>query len=374
MKFSIPTKDFAKAAREASSLCGKNPVIPIHGCVLIEAKGEQLTISATTLDTTLRLDLAAQVDEGGALAVNAGVLAQFLAAAKGATTIAVLAGTSLKLSSGRSRITISTLPPEDFPDVSAPDGEVSEQDLAALGRGIAYCRAAASTEETRYYLNGVSFQTDDDGDLTLYGTNGHIAHRSIIEGFDVAMSGIVPNAACDLLVAWLAKHKQSATRADESGWFVSAPGRAMWGKMVDGTFPDITRIIPSRGSLSLAFEADAADMRAAVSIAMCGQEARAVCSVIEAKAEDTVVLVRGADGSHLTPAPGSDEVDATVAASFKIGVNMKYLTASMAAVGDGRVSFYITGAGDPFCVEPSSADDAVKYFAVVMPIRLPEGA
>ena len=180
MKFSIERGTLLKAVAQAQSVVERRNTIPILANVLIEAEGERVQFRATDLDIEI-VDMAtAQVERAGATTVSAVMLHEIVRKLPDGALVTLsedAASGRLTVQAGRSNFNLATLPKEDFPVMaSAEYASNFSAKAAVLRRLFDKSKFAISTEETRYYLNGVYMHVSEaDGGKVLrcVATDGH---------------------------------------------------------------------------------------------------------------------------------------------------------------------------------------------------------
>ena len=182
MKLSIERATLLKAVSQAQSVVERRNTIPILANVLIEASGDHVSFRATDLDIEIVDRVTAMVERAGASTVSAVTLHEIVRKLPdGALVTLVDDGVSgrLTVEAGRSNFSLATLPKEDFP-VMASSEYTSNFTAPALmlRRLFDKSKFAISTEETRYYLNGVyTHVAEGEGDggkkLRCVATDGH---------------------------------------------------------------------------------------------------------------------------------------------------------------------------------------------------------
>ncbi|MCD8491931.1 MAG: DNA polymerase III subunit beta [Geovibrio sp.] len=180
MKFSIDRAALLRALNHVQSVVERRNTIPILSNVLLKVEDGTLTLTATDMDLEINESVAAQIDKPGATTAPAHTLHDIVRKLPddGMVDIELNAeGTQMTVQAGRSRFKLSCLPVADFPAISA--GElpgtfgIPAADLRAL---IDRTKFAMSTEETRYYLNGIYLHAADNGGvpvLRAVATDGH---------------------------------------------------------------------------------------------------------------------------------------------------------------------------------------------------------
>ncbi|HEY1781773.1 MAG TPA: DNA polymerase III subunit beta, partial [Roseiarcus sp.] len=255
MKVTIERSVLLKALGHVHRIVERRNTIPILANVLIEARDGRLALKSTDLDLEASEQVSADVAQNGATTVPAHVIYDIVRKLpEGAQASLETTGDAgqLVLRSGRSRFTLQALPASDFPDLTA--GEFSHKfsvPAAELKLLIENTQFAISTEETRYYLNGIYLHTVDSAGapmLRAVATDGHRLARvetAAPEG-SVGMPGIIaPRKA----VAEVQKLLEDMSQ-DVAIEISTAKARFQFGdvvlttKLIDGTFPDYARVIP----------------------------------------------------------------------------------------------------------------------------------
>src|SRR3954463_4186090 len=180
MKVTVERAELLKSLGHVHRVVERRNTIPILANVLIRAEQSRLAFKATDLDLEVTETIAAEVGPGGATTVPAHMFYEIVRKLPEGTQIVLEASgdrAMLAIRAGRSRFTLQTLPESDFPDLAA--GEMTHKfTLAAaeLKRLIDKTQFAISTEETRYYLNGIYLHTAGSGKSTMLravATDGH---------------------------------------------------------------------------------------------------------------------------------------------------------------------------------------------------------
>ncbi|MEM6637786.1 MAG: DNA polymerase III subunit beta [Pseudomonadota bacterium] len=372
MKFSIERGDLLKAVGRAQSVVERRNTIPILANVLIEAEGDSVSFRATDLDIEVVDKAPAKVERAGATTVAAVTLNEIVRKLPDGALVSITedsAAARLTIEAGRSNFSLATLPREDFPVMAA--SEYTTNFIAAapvLRRLFDKSKFAISTEETRYYLNGVYMHTaDTDGSANLrcVATDGHRLARIDAELPDGAtgMPGvIVPRKTVGELRKLLDDDEtQVAVSVSETKVRFATPEITLTSKVIDGTFPDYARVIPSGNVRRL--EVDAGEFAQAVDrvATVSSERSRAVKMTLE---DDKLVLSvnapdSGAAEEELAVAYGDERLD--------IGFNAKYLLEIASQVDRENAVFLFNSPGDPTLMREGNDQSAVY---VVMPMRV----
>jgi len=372
MKFSIERAALLKAVAQAQSVVERRNTIPILANVLIEAEGDQVSLRATDLDIEV-VDVApAKVERAGATTVSAVTLHEIVRKLPDGALVTLTddgASGRLTVEAGRSNFTLATLPKADFPIMASSEYEANFACPApVLRRLFDKSKFAISTEETRYYLNGVYMHVSDaEGRQVLrcVATDGHRLARidaELPEGAANMPGVIVPRKTVGELRKLLDDDDtEIAVSVSETKVRFAAPGITLTSKVIDGTFPDYTRVIPGGNTRKL--EVDASEFARAVDrvATVSSERSRAVKLTLD---EDRLVL------SVNAPDSGAAEEELAVAYSdehLDIGFNAKYLLEIASQVDRENAVFLFNSSGDPTLMREGSDTSAVY---VVMPMRV----
>lgn len=372
MKLSIERSALLKAVSQAQSVVERRNTIPILANVLIEAEGEHVHFRATDLDIEVMDRAVAQVERAGATTVSAVTLHEIVRKLPDGALVTLTddgASGRITVEAGRSNFSLATLPKEDFPVMASSEYSANFTAPApVLRRLFDKSKFAISTEETRYYLNGVYMHVSDaDGGQVLrcVATDGHRLARidaDLPAGAKDMPGVIVPRKTVAELRKVLEDDElQVAVSVSETKVRFATPDITMTSKVIDGTFPDYTRVIPQGNTRKL--EVDASEFARAVDrvATVSSERSRAVKLSLD---EDRLIL------SVNSPDSGAAEEELAVAygdEQLEIGFNAKYLLEIANQVDRENAVFMFNSSGDPTLMR--EGNDATAVY-VVMPMRV----
>jgi DNA polymerase-3 subunit beta len=372
MKISIERGPLLRAVGQAQSVVERRNTIPILANVLIEAEGDTASFRATDLDIEVVDRIPAMVEQAGAVTVSAVLLHEIVRKLPEGALVQLAddPGTGrLSVRAGRSSFALATLPKEDFPVMaSAEYASNFAAPARALRRLFDKSKFAISTEETRYYLNGVYMHvaTGEDGPvLRCVATDGHRLARvdaPLPAGAEGMPGVIVPRKTVGEMRKLLEDDEaQIAVSVSETKLRFATPEITLTSKVIDGTFPDYSRVIPMGNARRL--EVDAAEFARAVDrvATVSSERSRAVKMALE---DDRLVLSvnapdSGAAEEELAVAYGDDRLE--------IGFNAKYLLEIASQVDRENAVFLFNSPGDPTLMREGNDSSAIY---VVMPMRV----
>jgi len=372
MKFSIERAALLKAVAQAQSVVERRNTIPILANVLIEAEGAAVQLRATDLDIEVTDRAPAVVERAGAATVSAVTLNEIVRKLPDGALVTISDNAQtgrLVIEAGRSNFSLATLPREDFPVMASADYACNFGIAApVLRRLFDKSKFAISTEETRYYLNGVYLHVaENEGEKVLrcVATDGHRLARidaPLPAGAETMVGVIVPRKTVGEMRKLLEDDAATiAVSVSETKIRFATPSITLTSKVIDGTFPDYTRVIPQGNTRRL--EVDAAEFARAVDrvATVSSERSRAVKLSLD---EDRLIL------SVNAPDSGAAEEELAVAYGderLEIGFNAKYLLEIASQVDRENAVFLFNSSGDPTLMREGNDMSAVY---VVMPMRV----
>ncbi len=372
MQLTIERAALLKALGHVQSVVERRNTIPILSNVLLSADKDGVSFAATDLDMEIVDEAEAVVNAPGQITAPAHTLYEIVRKLPdGADVELKYAGDDprLAVSAGRSRFALPVLPSGDFPVMSS-DGlsvrySIMKEDLARL---IDKTRFAISTEETRYYLNGLDLHTVSEGGeakLRAVATDGHrlaLAEMAAPEGSAGGPGVIVPRKTIDQVRRLLDDGSGPVDIQVSSAKVRFEFGRAsLTSKVIDGSFPDYPRVIPRDNnrllSVANSLFAQAVDRVSTIS----AEKSRSVKLAVEPG--KVILTVRNMEAGQ---AVEEVEVDYDGEA-FEIGFNARYLLDVASQVTGDEAQFKFADPASPTLVlDP--ADAGVQY--VLMPLRV----
>jgi len=370
MRVTLEKSAFLKALNHVQSVVERRNTIPILSNVMVEAKGSEVKLMATDLDIAIIESVGAEVQQGGAATVPAHMLYDIVRKLPDGSQLELnQAGDKGRIAviSGKSRFALQSLPPEDFPDLSAGEfGNTFSLGASDLRFLIERTRFAISTEETRYYLNGIYFhEVAADKQLRAVATDGHRLAQSQMD-LPAGASGmpgiIVPRKTVLELVKLLEGEDGEVEVGISSSKIRFSFGKlVLTSKLIDGTFPDYERVIPRNNDKILEADtrqfAEAVDRVSTISF----EKSRAV----------KLSLAQGKLGLVVNnPDSGSAEEEIVVSYErdpLEIGFNSRYLLDVAAQVKAETLRFEFNDAGSPTVIRDPKDE---KSLYVLMPMRV----
>ncbi len=367
MKATIERATLLKSLGHVQSVVERRNTIPILSNVLIEAGAEgTLRLMATDLDLQIVETVAARVETAGTTTVSAHTLFEIARKLpEGAEVSLAAAEGKMAVRASRSNFNLPTLPRDDFPVIA--EGELPtrfELPAATLRQIIDKTRFAISTEETRYYLNGIFFHVANDV-LKAAATDGHRLARMTVALPDGAegMPDIIVPRKCVVELRKLLDEVDGSVEVSLSSTKIRfVLGHAVLvSKLIDGTFPDYSRVIPTGNDKILKIDPKSFKQGVDRVATIASEKTRAVKMALD---RDRITL------SVTSPENGTaaEEVSGEYsAAGFEIGFNARYLMDILDQVEGDTVEVHLADAAAPTLLREN---DKAAALYVLMPMRV----
>jgi len=367
MKLTIDRNSLLRPLGHVQSVVERRNTIPILANVVLQAEEGSLSLTATDMDMDIATSVGCSVEGSGTITISAHMLYDIARKLPdGSEVVIEKREDQATVSAGRSSFRLPTLPIEDFPAINKSDSPVTFIVVAADMRDlIDATRFAISTEETRYYLNGIYIHKNDDGNLCAVATDGHrlaLTRQTLPSGASQMPSVILPRKAVSELRKLLDDFDGdlevglSETRAHFSFGAIQ-----LTTKLIDGTFPDYSRVIPVGNDRIMTV--DVSTFSAAVDrvSTIASEKSRSVKMGLRSG-----TLTLSASNTDASSAMEELEVNYN-GPEMEIGFNARYLLDIAGQVNNDMVEFALADQGSPSLVRAPS-DDANIF--VLMPMRV----
>lgn len=372
MKLTIERATLLKALAHVQSVVERRNTIPILANVLLDGQDGALTLTATDMDLAITETVIADIGQAGATTAPAHTLYDIVRKLPDGAQVEIetdVSADQLLIRAGRSKFNLATLPVEDFPTMSGGDlpntFSLEAEELRTL---VDRTRFAVSTEETRYYLNGIYLHAaEDDGGTMLraVATDGHRLARVQLPmpsgGTDIP-GVIVPRKAIGELRKLIDETTDPVeVSLSDTRIRMNFDNAVLTSKLIDGTFPDYERVIPTGNDKVLSVDrgtfAQAVDRVSTIS----SEKSRAIKLAV-GNGLLNLSATSAENGSATEELEVSFEHD-----TIEIGFNSRYLLDITAQIENDNAEFVFADASSPTIVR-DGGDMSALY--VLMPMRV----
>lgn len=370
MKATIERAVLLKSLGHVQSVVERRNTIPILSNVLIEAReGGGIRLMATDLDLQIDESVEAQVETPGATTIPAHTLFDIVRKLPEGSQVSLEAAEGkMAVNAGRARFSLQTLPRDDFPVIAEGDLPTRfDIEAAKLREIIDKTRFAISTEETRYYLNGIFLHVTDDDQplLKAAATDGHRLARYTLprpDGAEGMPDVIIPRKCVAELRKMLDELDGSVELSLSDSKIRFGLGNAvMTSKLIDGTFPDYNRVIPTGNDKLLKIDPRSLEEGVDRVATIATEKTRAVKMALDHD-KITLSVTSPENGTAAEEVPGDYSSD-----GFEIGFNARYLLDILGEVGGDMIEVHLADAAAPTLIRENDKSPALY---VLMPMRV----
>lgn len=367
MKFTVERQAILKTLGRVQRVTRGKTTSPILSNIKLVASGDHLTVTGTDLDIEVKDICSATVESAGSTTAPAQMLLDIVKKMPDDVQIVMeqIDDAVMTVKAGKSRFKIQCLPVSDYPDLTMDDtNQVFQLGAGVLKTMFEKVAFAISTEETRYYLNGIYFHVEGDSALRAVATDGHrLATRDIDipDGVQDSFGIIVPRKTVSEVLRLAGEVDGDITIAlSNSKIRFSVENTVLTSKLIDGTFPDYKRVIPQNNNRIATV--DAAELKAAIErvSTVASERGKAV----------KFTFSEGALNLNVTnPESGTAEEELAAEYSgepFEIGFNSQYAGEIIKVLGGERVSIRMNDPGSPTIL----VGDEAAHTCVLMPMRV----
>ncbi len=240
--------------QSVSGIVERKHTLPILSNVLLEKRGDALTLLATDIEIQITTTATGAGDGEGSVTVGARKLQDILRSLPDSAEVSlILEDRRLQVRAGRSRFSLQTLPAEDFPRMALADGQAKSFTVTQkqFRRLLAQTQYSMAAQDVRYYLNGLLLIVDG-AELRAVATDGHrLAFASM--SLDGALPGDTPRQELILPRKTVLELNRQLADSDEPLELAMTANQIRFtfgstvlvSKLIDGKFPDFQRVIPA---------------------------------------------------------------------------------------------------------------------------------
>jgi len=371
MEITVSKFELLRELTATQGVVERKTTIPILSNFLFEAAGDELTITATDLDLSLRTTCPAKVKREGACTIPARKLYDYVRLlSDGDITIKLLENHWVQIRSGRSNTKMVGMARANFPAVPVFPKTMVTLPAPVVRTMISKTIFAISNEESRYTLNGALMVLKPES-ITMVATDGHRLAHIERQGakFDVSgeMKVLVPKKAMTELKMLLdASDAETVEFAkDESTLFFRVGGRLLTSRQLTGQFPNYEAVLPRENTKSVTVRSE--DIAGAIQ--RVAQFADERSGAIRIRLDKNEIKV---SSSSTETGESEDSIETNYGADpMTIGFNSQYLLDFLKASSAGEVKFEFKDPQSAGQLRPAeNGDNEFKYRYIVMPMRI----
>jgi len=367
MKFSLNRELLLKPLLLVSGAVERKSTLPILGNILLDINGQSLTLTATDLE--LEMVSNTQIDnhgDDGKITIPARKLLDICKSLPDDSLLTFeLVDETITISTGRSKYSLSTLPAADFPNIEQWKGDVEFQLFKSdLLRLIESTHFSMANQDVRYYLNGMSIETEGN-EIRSVATDGHRLAICKISAGELSLPSrqvIVPRKGILEIIRLLDPVEENVQVFLGSNHIrVIDSEFSFTSKLVDGRFPDYRRVLPRNGDKVLNTSKD--NLRQLLSRASILSNDKFKGVRLNFSAQELKITANN---------PEQEQAEEVLEVDFpfdevEIGFNVNYVLDVLSAIKEPEVKFTLADANSSVVIEGAESNEAIY---VVMPMRL----
>ena len=370
MEFTVSKADLVRELGLSQGVVEKRTTIPILSNVLIDAEGDQITLTATDLELGIRSSCSAVVKKAGSGTIPLRRLLDYVRLlSEPELHIKFAENQWAHITSGRSRTRIAGMSRDSYPELPQATETPVKISMASLVSMIESTIFAISMEESRFTLNGALLQIKQ-GTLTMVSTDGHrlaVMERSCESDSSAPIRVLIPRKAMVELLKMGAEAAADANigfAATENHLFFQVGKRLLLSRKLTGNFPDYDRVLPREQPHYMTLSRD--EFRSTIERVSQFSDERT--RAVKLKLTKGELIVH----SSLLETGESEEAMSTLydGPDIEIGFNAQYMLDFLRAVPEQQLTFHFkdsTSAGE---MRPAGEDLSYHYRYVIMPMRI----
>jgi len=257
MELTFEKDDLLKAVQVLQGVAGSRNTLPILSNILINAQDERIEMSATDLEVGIRIQVNGTIIEPGSITIPARKISEIIRELPTSVVkIITTANDRVEIECERGVYTMIGLAADEFPAMISMPQQFFTVNTETFKTMLAKTAFAVSTEETRYYLNGVFLHLTPE-ESRIVATDGRrlaLAKNAAVESLNEEIGVIVPVKAVGEIRKAFTESENLKIALSENQIILSDDVSTLTSRLVDGEFPDYTRIIPADNDINICFD------------------------------------------------------------------------------------------------------------------------
>lgn len=364
MKIECVQLKLAEALRKAERIAGKNATLPILSTVLLTVEKGILTVRSTNLELGIEVSLPVNVEKEGVVAVSAQALSFYISSLRGNKVSLESDDSTLTVISEKQKATFNTFDSSEFPTIPQVEGSAVNLNAESIRSGVRSVIYSASASSIKPELSSVYIYSDKNKDLVFVATDGfRLAEKKISEkGADSVEPILIPYKNI-LEIERLLEGVEGDVEVvfGDNQMALTADSTYITSRVVDGSFPDYTKIIPEGYTTKVtALKQDLVDVFKVSNI--FSGKFNQVTFGIDPEKDSLSLETRSSEVGE-----NKAEVDASIEGEpLVVNFNYRYITDSFQAISGESIELLFNGVSRPLVLRDPKAND---FTYIVMPMN-----
>lgn len=367
MRLTVSQTELSNALNIVSKAVAKHVIRsfrPVLEGVLLEAKNNSLTITATDTELTITTQIEANIQQEGKTVIPADLLNKLVKTMADDITITTFDNNQVELKSGGAVVTLSTLNAEEYPQTEDITDKAAKITIPCdtLKQIIQQVLYAISKDNTRPVLCGALFEIKD-GYLTMVGLDGYrmAVSKIPIGDYGIKTAAIIPGKALKVLTQTLTDDNVDIYISDAQAYFI-AGNTTIATTLIAGNYVNYTQIIPTTNKTAICIQTQ--QFKHAIERALIATNKTLENNLIKLQIEDNkLILTVNSDicrSEETIPIQQEGE-------ALRIAFNGKYLLEALNAIKDANIKIWFNGSLNPCAIWPVEGEE---YCHLVLPVRV----
>ncbi|MEZ4210782.1 MAG: DNA polymerase III subunit beta [Candidatus Paceibacterota bacterium] len=364
MKLECSAESIKEVVTQVEKIVSKNSTLEVLNSVLITAKGKSLTFKATNLSLGIEVEIPANIEKEGEIAILGSVLYNSIVNLSNNKIITLTQkDNNLVISNKNSSVTLKSVPKEDFPTLPAVEGDSFEISSTELLEGIKAVYYSSSVSDIKPEISSVYFYTNENKIYFVSTDSFRLAEKNIENKKEADISSIlVPyKNILEILKVLSSLNDDIKVTYNKNQISFQSSGLFLTSRLVDGIFPDYRQIIPKEFETTVILLKD--DLQNALKLSnIFSDKFNQITLSVKPSEKKLEIYSENKDvGENRTLLEGSlngKDID--------ININLKYLLDCFQSISEDSISLNFNGSNRPIIVKGNS-DKSFKY--LIMPMN-----
>lgn len=369
MKISIQQPDLLPAVQSVARSCGIRSTLPVLANILLSAKENSLTLSATNLEVGVVKQIPAQVDDAGEVTIPSRAFLDIISSLPSGEIRLESSRDQIKIITPQFNATLNGIPGSEFPSIPLSGDDTISVDGELVSEVLPEISFAAATDEGRPILTGILTQIHG-GKLELVATDGfRLSHKTapLKQADHQGFKALVPKRTFEEVVRLIGEEKKAdkielSTSENKNQLIFKVNHTYLSSRLIEGQYPSWERIIPTSFQMNILVNR----MSLVKAIKLASVFAKDNANILKVETRDNQLIITS-EAKELGSQETSVECE-TKGEHLSIAFNGKYLVDALSACPGEIVRFNLSGTLSPTLIKPQDEAEGLEY--VVMPVRL----
>ncbi len=365
MKLSVLQNNLNKALSVTSRIIQNNNSLPVLSNILLQTSDGRLELQATNLELAISYKIGAKIEKSGSLSVPARLLSDLIHSLPNDKIQLVKEKDNLNIHTSQLNSIINGISATEFPKIpkvkTLQQFNVATEDFI---KGLEYVLTSVSLDESRPVLTGVYCRFKNSV-LTFAATDSYRLAQFSITGLKINdLEIIIPYKTIQELIRIIKAEevKDLEVGITKTEIVFSTKNFTLTSQLIDGSYPDYSKIIPKSSATSLVVDKD--ELLSSLKIASLFSRENANTITLSVSKNNLTIQSQGSqvgtnESTILVKSSGSDQ---------EINLNARYLIDTISVITEKTINISLNDKLDP-CIVSGGNKKSPNNFHIIMPLR-----